>query len=106
MAQANWRPAGDVGSHDQDRPGTLLRTVSLRLGTMQKELGEHFDCGRSNMECLYPRRGQLNCGDCCHKSKLVCYALSVVKIIKVKLSNEIGLNDVNRKALPRQIFNA
>ncbi len=33
-------PAEDVGKHDQDRPGTLLRTASLRPRTMEKGLGE------------------------------------------------------------------
>ncbi len=42
MAQTNRRPAEDVGNHDQGRPGTDLRTASLRPRTTEK--------GRS--ECL------------------------------------------------------
>ncbi len=40
MAQTNWRPAEDMGYHDQGRPGTDLRTASLRPRTMEKGLGE------------------------------------------------------------------
>ncbi len=39
VAQANWRPAEDVGNHDQGRPGTPLRTVSHRSRTMEKGMG-------------------------------------------------------------------
>ncbi len=35
MAQSNWRPAEDMGYHDQGRPGTALRPR-----TMEKGLGE------------------------------------------------------------------
>ncbi len=30
VAQTSWRPAEDMGNHDQGRPGTALRTASLR----------------------------------------------------------------------------
>ncbi len=40
VAQASWRPAEDVGNHDQGRPRTPLRTASLRLRTMEKGLGK------------------------------------------------------------------
>ncbi len=40
MAQTNRRPAEDVGNNDQDRPGTDLRSASLRPRTMEKRLGE------------------------------------------------------------------
>ncbi len=40
MAQANRRPVEDVGNHGQGRPGTDLRTASLRPRTMEKGLGE------------------------------------------------------------------
>ncbi len=40
VAQTNWRPAEDVGDHNQSRPGTLLRIASLRPCTMEKGLGE------------------------------------------------------------------
>ncbi len=39
-AQTNWRPVEDVGNHGQGRPGTDLRTASLRPRTMEKGLGE------------------------------------------------------------------
>ncbi len=37
---ANWRPAEDVGNHDQGRPGVPLQTANLRLRTMEKGHGE------------------------------------------------------------------
>ncbi len=40
VAQTSWRPAENMGNHDQCRPGTALRTASLRPRTMEKELGE------------------------------------------------------------------
>ncbi len=40
VVQANWRPTEDVGNHDQRRSGAPLRTVSLRLRTMENGLGE------------------------------------------------------------------
>ncbi len=39
-AQTCWRPAEDMGNHDQGGPGTALRTASLRPRTAEKELGE------------------------------------------------------------------
>ncbi len=40
VAQANWRPAEDMGNHDQGRPITPLRTAILRFCTMEKGLGK------------------------------------------------------------------
>ncbi len=40
VAPTNWRPAEDVGSHYQGRPGAPLRTTSLWLRTMEKGQGE------------------------------------------------------------------
>ncbi len=34
----NWRQVEDVGNHVQGRPGTPLRTASLRLRTMQASI--------------------------------------------------------------------
>ncbi len=39
-AQMSWRPAEDMGHHDQVLPGTDLRTASLRPRTMEKGLGK------------------------------------------------------------------
>ncbi len=38
--QTIWRPAEDMGYHDQGRPGTDLRAASLRPRTIEKGLGE------------------------------------------------------------------
>ncbi len=35
VAQANLKSAEDVGNYDQGRPGTTLRTASLRLRTVE-----------------------------------------------------------------------
>ncbi len=40
VAQTSWRTAEDMGNHDQGRPGTDLRTASLRPRTMETGLGE------------------------------------------------------------------
>ncbi len=40
IAQMNRRPAEDVGNNDQDRPGTDLRTASLRPRTTEKGRSE------------------------------------------------------------------
>ncbi len=40
VAQSSWRPAEDMSFHDHCRPGTDLRTTSLRPRTMEKGLGE------------------------------------------------------------------
>ncbi len=32
VTQANWKSTDDVGNHDQNRLGALLRTASFRLG--------------------------------------------------------------------------
>ncbi len=40
VAQTNYRPAEDMGNHDQGQPGTDLRTASPRPRTMEKGLGE------------------------------------------------------------------
>ncbi len=42
VAQTNWGPAEDVGNHDRGRPGTPVRTASLRPRTMEKGLGENL----------------------------------------------------------------
>ncbi len=51
VAQANWRPAEDVGNHDQGRPGAPLRTASYRTGWKSLE---------SSHRCLRPWRGLLD----------------------------------------------
>ncbi len=40
FGQTSWRSTKDMGNHDQGRPGTALRTTSLRPRTMEKGLGE------------------------------------------------------------------
>ncbi len=40
MAQTSWRPAEDMGNHDQGRPGTALRTESFRPRMVEKGLSE------------------------------------------------------------------
>ncbi len=40
LAQTTWRPAENVGNHDQVRPGTARRNTNLRPPTMEKGLGE------------------------------------------------------------------
>ncbi len=40
VVQKSWWPAEDMGYHDQGRPGTDLRTASLRPPTIEKGLGE------------------------------------------------------------------
>ncbi len=40
VAQTNLRPAEDMRNHGQGRPGTPLRTASLRPRMMEKGLGE------------------------------------------------------------------
>ncbi len=40
VAHANWWPTGDVGNHNQGRPGAPLRSASLRLRTMEEGLLE------------------------------------------------------------------
>ncbi len=56
MAQTSWRPGEDMGYHDQGRPGTDLRTASLRLPrTMEKGLGESL-----SSELAQDRRDVLN----------------------------------------------
>ncbi len=40
MAQANWRAAEGVGSHDHDRPGVPIWTVSRRLRMTDNGLDE------------------------------------------------------------------
>ncbi len=40
VAQANLRPAEDVGNYDQGRPGTPLRTASPLPRMMEQGLGE------------------------------------------------------------------
>ncbi len=60
---SNWRPAEDVGNYDQGRPGTPLRTTSLQPRTTEKGLGKSLywaHTGPSSLECLLPRRDQLN----------------------------------------------
>ncbi len=60
---ANWRPAEDMGSHDQGRPETPLRITCIRPHTMENGLGESFLWARarsSSLECLCWRRGQLS----------------------------------------------
>ncbi len=38
MAQANWRPAEDMGNHDQGGPGTPLRLRTMKKGLRESEL--------------------------------------------------------------------
>ncbi len=40
VVQTSWRPAEDMGNHDQGRPVTGLLTASLRPHTMEEGLGE------------------------------------------------------------------
>ncbi len=40
VAQTTWRPAKDMSSHDQSRPGTTLRTGRHRPRAIEKGLGE------------------------------------------------------------------
>ncbi len=52
-----------MGNHDQGRPGTALRTASLRPRTAEKGQGENLSWSRtgpSSLECLRPRLGQRN----------------------------------------------
>ncbi len=55
--EANWRPAEDMGNHDQSRPGNPPRNASLRLRTMEKGLDEYIV---SSHRAVRPRSGQLN----------------------------------------------
>ncbi len=38
VVHANWRPAEDVGNHNQGTPGAPLKTASHRLHTMEEEM--------------------------------------------------------------------
>ncbi len=63
VAQAGWRPAEDVGTHAQGKPGTSLWTVSLRLRTLEKGLGKNLKRARTRPSCLvcpYPSGRQLH----------------------------------------------